>query len=95
MVGFGFMDNVIMITAGDAIDSHLGSVLHLSTLAAAALGNLMSDIAGLGMGGTIEGLARRIGLQSPGLSTTQRNMKSSRITHSLSTFIGITSKAQR
>ena len=57
MVGFGFMDNVLMLLAGDFIDTHLGSVLHISTLAAAGLGNLFSDLAGLTFGGTIEGVA--------------------------------------
>ena len=35
MVGFGFMDNLIMIQAGDLIDTYLGDVLGLSTMTAA------------------------------------------------------------
>jgi hypothetical protein len=50
-VGFGFLDNAIMICAGDMIESTLGATLCLSTMAAAGLGNLVSDIAGLGAGG--------------------------------------------
>lgn len=69
MIGFGFVDNFIMLMAGDAIDSTLGATLHLSTLAAAALGNLCSDVAGLGLSSSIEAAATQVGLRSPGLST--------------------------
>ena len=34
MVGFGFVDNVIMISMGDAIDMTLGATFGISTLAA-------------------------------------------------------------
>ena len=47
MVGFGFADNAIMIVAGDRIDATLGVRLGFSTLAAAGLGNLISDVAGI------------------------------------------------
>ena len=50
MVGFGFVDNFIMILAGDKIDATLGVRIGISTMAAAALGNLISDVAGIGMG---------------------------------------------
>ncbi|KAK9909822.1 hypothetical protein WJX75_008001 [Coccomyxa subellipsoidea] len=46
---FGFSDNAIMIVAGDEIESLFGAKLGLSTLAAAGLGNLISDVIGLGM----------------------------------------------
>jgi len=39
-MGFGFMDNIIMIQAGDLIDTTLGVTLGFSTLTAAALGNV-------------------------------------------------------
>lgn len=47
-VGFGLMDNSILIIAGDAIDTSLGVTLGISTMCAAALGNIISDIAGKG-----------------------------------------------
>ncbi|XP_026534877.1 transmembrane protein 65 [Notechis scutatus] len=47
-VGFGFFDNAIMIAAGTQIELSIGIVLGISTMAAAALGNLVSDLAGLG-----------------------------------------------
>ncbi|CAL8467827.1 g7365 [Coccomyxa elongata] len=46
---FGFSDNAIMIVAGDEIESMFGARLGISTLAAAGLGNLISDVIGLGM----------------------------------------------
>ena len=56
--GFGFMDNAIMIIAGEYIEMSIGSTLALSTMAAAGLGNLLSDIAGVGFSSKIESLAR-------------------------------------
>lgn len=53
-VGFGFVDNAIMLLAGDAIDASLGMKLGISTLAAAGLGNLISDVLGIGAGEMIE-----------------------------------------
>ena len=50
-IGFGFMDNAIMILAGDKIDMTLGMTLGMSTMAAAGLGNLLSDVCGIGFGG--------------------------------------------
>jgi hypothetical protein len=45
-VGFGILDNMIMILAGEYIDQSLGAMLSISTMAAAALGNIISDVAG-------------------------------------------------
>ena len=50
-IGFGFVDNAVMILAGDYIDLTLGVSLGISTLAAAGLGNLISDVLGVGLGG--------------------------------------------
>ena len=76
-IGFGFMDNAIMIMAGprrptalaarqqpaarramsapdaragDLIEFQLGTLLSVSTMGAAAIGNLISDVAGVGLG---------------------------------------------
>ncbi|CAK0802504.1 unnamed protein product, partial [Prorocentrum cordatum] len=61
MVGFGFMDNTVMIHAGNAIDLTLGVTLGLSTLAAAACGQICSDVAGVTFGGAIESAAMKLG----------------------------------
>ena len=42
-VGFGIMDNAILILAGEAIDVYLGAALGLSTMCAAAIGNIISN----------------------------------------------------
>ena len=79
-IGFGFLDNAVMIVAGDYIDSTLGVAFHISgltslvskvygkwfttftVLAAAGLGNTMSDVVGIFFGGYVELLADRMGL---------------------------------
>jgi hypothetical protein len=43
-LGFGFLDNFIMIVAGEYIDLTLGVTLGISTMAAAALGKLVSAV---------------------------------------------------
>eukprot|EP01064_Diplonema_japonicum_P031338 TRINITY_DN5566_c0_g1_i1.p1 TRINITY_DN5566_c0_g1~~TRINITY_DN5566_c0_g1_i1.p1 ORF type:complete len:232 (+),score=50.59 TRINITY_DN5566_c0_g1_i1:152-847(+) len=71
MVGFGFVDNFLMITFGDVIESSIGVTMALSTMAAAGLGNLCSDVAGLGLSKAIEDSAARIGLKPPNLTAAQ------------------------
>jgi len=53
MVGFGFMDNFIMITAGSAIDNTLGVQMGLATMTAAAIGQVVSDVSGVVFGDTV------------------------------------------
>lgn len=60
-----------MIIAGEYIDAKLGVILGISTMAAAALGNLVSDVGGLGLAGYVELLASKFGLESPRLSVHQ------------------------
>lgn len=73
-IGFGFLDNAIMITAGDFIDAKLGVTLGISTMAAAGFGNLISDMAGIGLASYVEGFAIRVGFAEPPLSNKQRAM---------------------
>lgn len=70
-IGFGFVDNAIMILAGDYIDLTLGVTLGISSMAAAALGNTISDIAGLGLGNVVEDMCARLGLPTPVLTQEQ------------------------
>ena len=69
-VGFGFLDNAIMICSGSQIDAAFSS-FGLSALAAAALGNLISDVAGIQAGGMIEAAAAKLGLPDPKLNLAQ------------------------
>lgn len=77
-VGFGFVDNIIMLAAGDMIEDHFHATYHISMLCAAALGNTVSDVVGLSLGGIIETFARKIGIPDPQLTKAQANMS---ITH--------------
>ena len=70
-VGFGFMDNMIMIAAGEYIERSIGATLALSTMAAAGLGNLLSDIVGVATSNKIEAYAERAGFKSPVLTAAQ------------------------
>ena len=75
-IGFGCVDNSLMILSGDLIDSTIGVALGISTLAAAALGNAMSNSLGMVLHGFIERFANSIGLPDPRLTVTQRHAKS-------------------
>jgi hypothetical protein len=46
-IRFGFVDNVVMLTAGELIDTTIGVRLGLATLTAAALGQVVSDVSGV------------------------------------------------
>lgn len=56
-IGFGFVDNFVMILAGEEIEALFGARFGLSTMAAAGLGNLVSDVAGLGLADRVEAAA--------------------------------------
>ena len=59
MIGFGFMDNLVMITAGEAIDSTFGATLGISTLMAAGFGQCISDVAGNVSGGAVDAAGKK------------------------------------
>ncbi|XP_034031133.1 transmembrane protein 65-like [Thalassophryne amazonica] len=88
-VGFGFLDNCIMIVAGTHIELSIGVILGISTMAAAALGNLVSDLAGLGLAGYVEALASRLGMQIPDLSPKQADMWQTRVSSHAGKAIGV------
>ena len=72
-IGFGFFDNLLMILAGDLIETQIGATMHLSVMACAALGNTISDVCGIGLAGYVEVLALRMGLPFPDLPQAQLN----------------------
>uniref|UniRef100_A0AAV2K4G3 Transmembrane protein 65 n=2 Tax=Knipowitschia caucasica TaxID=637954 RepID=A0AAV2K4G3_KNICA len=88
-VGFGFLDNAIMIAAGTQIELSIGVTLGISTMAAAALGNLVSDLAGLGLAGYVEALVSRLGMQGPDLTPAQVDMWQTRLSAHLAKAIGV------
>ncbi|XP_033123616.1 transmembrane protein 65-like, partial [Anneissia japonica] len=65
-------------TQGDYIDLKIGTVLGISTMAAAGFGNLISDLAGLGLAGYVEALAVKLGVPMPQLTAEQLDMVSTR-----------------
>jgi GAF domain-containing protein len=90
-VGFGFMDNAILIIAGDAIDTSLGVTLGISTMCAAAIGNIISDLAGIGAGAYIEDFCVRVlKLPVPKLDSAQRQLRSVRMASQTGMAIGMT-----
>ncbi|XP_058451714.1 transmembrane protein 65 isoform X2 [Malaya genurostris] len=89
-IGFGFLDNFTMIIAGDYIEHTLGLFMCISTMAAAALGNTISDVIGIGSAFYIEKLAEMSGVKPPKLSPIQLEMKSSRQAANMGRVIGIT-----
>lgn len=86
MVAFGFVDNTVLIYAGDFIDNTMGVRFALPTLAAAAMGQVFSDTSGVLCGGTIESIALKMNLPLPGLSMAQQRMT---ITKVVSTSAGV------
>lgn len=74
-VGFGFFDNVIMLTVGETIDCTLGVAFGFSTLAAAGMGQMVSDASGITLQGLIERSADQLGLPDPHLSVRQQRLE--------------------
>ena len=89
MIGFGFVDNLVMITAGEAIDSTLGVALGISTMTAAGFGQCCSDVAGNLSGGTVDAAVARMKLQHHGLSESQLDLKISRMYKLLGACVGV------
>jgi len=89
MVGFGFVDNLIMIMAGDVIDARLGLAFGVTTMAAAGLGNAVSDAAGVYLGGYIEIVAAKMGMKDPKLTKAQAKTKKARLVSTTAAAFGI------
>ena len=70
-VGFGFLDNLIMILAGEYIDHTIGLTLGISTMAAAGLGNAISDVFGVGSAWYVEHWCNHLGIRVPDFSRAQ------------------------
>lgn len=89
MVGFGFMDNLVMIRAGDAIDNSIGVRFGLATLTAAAFGQVFSDVAGVMFGGVVEDFFTRIGMPVPTITAAQRQLRSVKLTGTVGAVCGV------
>jgi len=89
MVGFGFMDNTVMILAGDAIDSTIGVRFGLATMTAAAFGQICSDVSGVAFGGLVEAAFVKLGLPVPNMTQAQRRMPISKSAAMAGSIIGV------
>ncbi|CAL6288272.1 unnamed protein product [Bathycoccus prasinos] len=69
-IGFGFLDNALMLAFGETIESSVGLSLGLSTMAAAAIGNTLSDVCGVGLANKIEYWCAKFGLTEEVTMTT-------------------------
>ncbi|CAF3262143.1 unnamed protein product [Rotaria socialis] len=92
-IGFGFVDNFVMLVAGETIETFFGVAFCLSTMAAAGLGNAVSDVMGIGLADRIERTCGRFlglfGISSPKLTTEQWRQRSVQTTQLLSKAICI------
>lgn len=89
MIGFGFMDNLIMIQAGELIDTSIGVTFGLSTLTAAAVGQIFSDMSGVCFGGLVGAVAGKFGLPSARLSHDQLRLGKVRTVGTTGRMVGI------
>mmetsp|Transcript_40473 Transcript_40473/g.114627 ORF Transcript_40473/g.114627 Transcript_40473/m.114627 type:complete len:267 (-) Transcript_40473:146-946(-) len=87
-VGFGFLDNFIMITAGESIEAALGATLTISSMCAAGLGNLISDIAGLSLQEVIAKHSHRFA-KEPELTAAQEALPITQRVRTAGAIIGI------
>eukprot|EP00277_Geminigera_cryophila_P031507 CAMPEP_0173057432 /NCGR_PEP_ID=MMETSP1102-20130122/738_1 /TAXON_ID=49646 /ORGANISM="Geminigera sp., Strain Caron Lab Isolate" /LENGTH=294 /DNA_ID=CAMNT_0013922949 /DNA_START=1 /DNA_END=885 /DNA_ORIENTATION=+ len=90
MIGFGFMDNLVMITMGEFIDSTMGVTFGLSTLTAAGFGQIFSDISGICFGGTVEAVCTKMGLPTAKLTSAQAAMGQTKRTTTFGAMCGVT-----
>jgi hypothetical protein len=79
----------VMIQAGNVIDCTLGVTFGLSTLSAAAVGGLISNVSGIIFGGTLESLAKAAGLPHSNLTAAQRNLPFVKRNRLLSQALGV------
>lgn len=87
---FGFMDNFLMISFGEAVDQYLCVQLGLSTMFAAAIGNLISDMVGIKSGTFIENGLVSLGLgPSKALTIDQEHGNEARTIRGRGSLVGI------
>jgi hypothetical protein len=67
-------DNFIMLLAGDFIDATLCCTFSLSTMFAAGVGNIISDVVGLAAAGPIELSLKRVGIGGHNLSPAHQQL---------------------
>ncbi|MEW5303602.1 MAG: hypothetical protein WDW36_006279 [Sanguina aurantia] len=88
---FGFLDNSIMLVAGEEIDARLGVNLGITMLASAGLGNTLADVIGVGVSTSIEAAVRKLPFlrDSPKLSQHQLASRSAKVVKTLGACSGV------
>ncbi|NXS73078.1 TMM65 protein, partial [Pandion haliaetus] len=93
-VGFGFLDNAIMIAAGTQIELSIGVVLGISTMAGKQYCQIQNPLfmfsCSSSLAGYVEALASRLGLSIPDLTPKQADMWQTRLSAHLGKAIGVT-----
>jgi len=89
-LGFGILDNAVMICFGDVLDVTFCTTFGFSTMAAAALGNTVSDGFGVFSGGVVEDLAAKAGFEAPPLSRAQQALSVTKRWERQGQLLGIT-----
>ncbi|NWZ22831.1 TMM65 protein, partial [Asarcornis scutulata] len=97
-VGFGFLDNAIMIAAGTQIELSIGVILGISTMAGNSKSSLEDTfqiqddlfLFSSSLAGYVEALASRLGLSIPDLTPKQADMWQTRLSAHLGKAIGVT-----
>lgn len=80
-----------MLRMGNTLDCTIGVTFGLSTLSAAAMGQMCSDVAGIVFGDTVERACRACGLPASGLSLEQRRLPICKRVALLGSCIGVVS----
>jgi len=88
MVGFGLMDNTILIRAGEAIDRYFGVDCKMPSIVAAAWGQVVSDFCGVLFGGVVESASRRF-LVPAVFTQSQMGLRVVQLTGTLGAAIGV------
>eukprot|EP00569_Conticribra_weissflogii_P008716 CAMPEP_0171364400 /NCGR_PEP_ID=MMETSP0879-20121228/4017_1 /TAXON_ID=67004 /ORGANISM="Thalassiosira weissflogii, Strain CCMP1336" /LENGTH=452 /DNA_ID=CAMNT_0011871785 /DNA_START=182 /DNA_END=1540 /DNA_ORIENTATION=+ len=92
MIGFGFMDNTLMIHAGHYVDCTLGVTFGLSTLAAAGIGQIFSGVGGVVFGDALEVAFHRLagaGRTATAMTKAQKAMRASRMAGLFGGVVGV------
>uniref|UniRef100_A0A7S0S858 EF-hand domain-containing protein n=1 Tax=Chlamydomonas leiostraca TaxID=1034604 RepID=A0A7S0S858_9CHLO len=87
-IAFGFLDNAIMLVAGEEIDHVFGARLGLTTLASAGLGNLVADVMGVSVANGIEQGVKKV-IKTPKLSRYQNTLHVIKMTRLVGSAVGV------
>lgn len=94
-IAFGFMDNALMLLAGDYIDSAWGASLGVSTMVACGVGNIIGDVCGIFAASPVEaGIAAgaaALRLPMPNLSAGQKCLPIARKWKTMGCVVGVVS----